>query len=42
MADNGPAELIVIRYGETVWNREARLQGQTDPDPSPRGLQNAG
>ncbi|KPK80518.1 MAG: hypothetical protein AMJ81_11975 [Phycisphaerae bacterium SM23_33] len=41
MADNGPAELIVIRHGETVWNRQARLQGQKDPDLSPKGVAQA-
>lgn len=31
------AELILIRHGETNWNRERRMQGQTDTPLSERG-----
>ena len=27
-----PARLIVVRHGETTWNAEGRLQGQTDAE----------
>lgn len=32
------AELIVVRHGETAWNREGRLQGHTDIPLSEAGL----
>jgi probable phosphoglycerate mutase len=37
----GTTELILIRHGETVWNREARWQGHLDSDLTPAGLQQA-
>ncbi len=35
------SHLILIRHGETVWNLERRMQGQTDSPLSARGLQQA-
>ncbi len=29
--------LLLVRHGESVWNREQRLQGQRDPALSPQG-----
>ena len=34
-------ELILIRHGETAWNRERRMQGQTDTPLSDIGLAQA-
>jgi probable phosphoglycerate mutase len=34
-------ELIVVRHGETSWNRQLRLQGQADSELSPLGLEQA-
>ena len=34
-------ELIVVRHGETEWNREGRLQGQNDPPLNELGIQQA-
>ena len=31
------SRLYLIRHGESVWNAARRLQGQADPDLSPRG-----
>ena len=31
--------LIIVRHGETLWNRENKLQGQTDIPISKKGLQ---
>lgn len=34
-------ELILVRHGETLWNREGRVQGFSDTDLSEAGLQQA-
>lgn len=34
-------ELILIRHGETIWNRERRVQGFSDIDLNDTGLQQA-
>jgi alpha-ribazole phosphatase/probable phosphoglycerate mutase len=31
------AKVIFVRHGESVWNEGRRLQGQSDPELSPRG-----
>src|SRR5512139_1804310 len=36
-----PARLCVIRHGETAWNAEGRVQGQTDVPLSPLGAAQA-
>ncbi len=33
--------LTLIRHGESVWNRERRIQGSLDPELSPRGRRQA-
>ncbi len=30
-------KIYLARHGETTWNAEGRIQGQSDPDLSPRG-----
>jgi probable phosphoglycerate mutase len=35
--DAAPTRLVVIRHGETDWNAESRMQGQTDAALSRRG-----
>lgn len=30
-------KIYLARHGETTWNEEGRIQGQSDPDLSPRG-----
>jgi 2,3-bisphosphoglycerate-dependent phosphoglycerate mutase len=30
MADSEPTRLVLVRHGETAWNADTRLQGQTD------------
>jgi probable phosphoglycerate mutase len=37
----GAVELIVVRHGETTWNREGRIQGQGDSPLTERGLAQA-
>ena len=34
-------QLYIVRHGETVWNREGRIQGHTDVGLSDRGLEQA-
>ena len=36
-----PTELILVRHCETAWNRERRMQGQTDTPLSSRGVAQA-
>src|SRR3989339_2218127 len=35
-------KLVLIRHGESVWNKENRFTGWTDVDLSEKGLQEAG
>lgn len=28
-----PCEIVLVRHGETAWNKEGRLQGQAEPGP---------
>jgi probable phosphoglycerate mutase len=39
--DPATTRLVIVRHGETVWNCEARIQGQLDPDLSVRGREQA-
>ncbi|NLJ80189.1 MAG: histidine phosphatase family protein [Firmicutes bacterium] len=34
-------ELCLVRHGQSVWNAERRVQGQSDPQLSPLGLRQA-
>jgi len=34
-------ELIIVRHGETTWNLEERMQGQSDSELTPLGLRQA-
>ena len=34
-------ELVLLRHGESTWNRENRFTGWTDVDLSPRGVEEA-
>ena len=34
--------IYIVRHGQTVWNKEARIQGHTDIALSERGMQQAG
>jgi len=36
-----PLRLVLLRHGESVWNRENRFTGWTDVDLSPKGLEEA-
>ena len=36
-----PARLILVRHGQSTWNREHRIQGQLDPPLSDEGRQQA-
>jgi 2,3-bisphosphoglycerate-dependent phosphoglycerate mutase len=36
-----PGSFLVVRHGETAWNREGRIQGQGDSPLSERGLRQA-
>lgn len=38
---DGRARLLLVRHGETLWNREQRWQGQTDVPLSPLGHEQA-
>jgi 2,3-bisphosphoglycerate-dependent phosphoglycerate mutase len=38
---NPPLRLVLLRHGESHWNRENRFTGWTDVDLSPRGLEEA-
>ena len=31
--------IFVARHGETIWNAEGRIQGQSDPELSPKGYE---
>jgi broad specificity phosphatase PhoE len=35
-------QLILIRHGETLWNKERRIQGTSDIELSPVGIEQAG
>ena len=39
--ENRKTNIIVVRHGETEWNREGRLQGQGDSPLTERGLSQA-
>ncbi|MEO7320905.1 MAG: histidine phosphatase family protein, partial [Nitrosospira sp.] len=34
-------KLILLRHGESTWNKENRFTGWTDVDLSPKGLEEA-
>ena len=34
-------KLVLLRHGESVWNRENRFTGWTDVDLSPKGIEEA-
>jgi XTP/dITP diphosphohydrolase len=36
-----PAQFVLIRHAESIWNAEERWQGQADPPLSPRGVAQA-
>ncbi len=36
-----PARLLLVRHGQSTWNRERRIQGQLDPPLSDEGRQQA-
>ena len=33
--------IVLVRHGQTAWNREARFRGQSDPELDPFGLEQA-
>ena len=35
-------KFVLVRHGESVWNSEGRMQGNLDPELSPRGKRQAG
>jgi broad specificity phosphatase PhoE len=37
-----PARLVLVRHGQSTWNKEHRIQGQLDPPLSLEGLRQAG
>jgi probable phosphoglycerate mutase len=41
MPSDHPAQLLVVRHGETTWNREGRIQGHRDSPLTARGLAQA-
>src|SRR5438067_12870457 len=36
-----PARLLLVRHGQSTWNREHRIQGQLDPPLSEQGRRQA-
>src|SRR5688500_14736872 len=38
---NGVRPLVLLRHGESAWNRENRFTGWTDVDLSPKGIEEA-
>src|SRR6266571_6575575 len=40
-AKPSPARLLLVRHGESTWNREHRIQGQLDPPLSAEGRRQA-
>jgi 2,3-bisphosphoglycerate-dependent phosphoglycerate mutase len=40
-SDGGATDLVLIRHGETAWNRERRIQGQLDTPLNDEGLRQA-
>src|SRR5918912_404825 len=41
MAPDRPLQLLLIRHGETTWNRQGRIQGHRDSPLTERGLAQA-
>ncbi|HEV2475845.1 MAG TPA: histidine phosphatase family protein [Candidatus Dormibacteraeota bacterium] len=39
--DPATTRLVLVRHGQSTWNREHRIQGQLDPPLSPEGLRQA-
>ncbi|HKW07939.1 MAG TPA: histidine phosphatase family protein [Candidatus Dormibacteraeota bacterium] len=40
-AESAPTRLVLVRHGQSTWNREHRIQGQLDPPLSAEGLRQA-